>query len=260
VQGIDEGKIKGLWVVATNSAHSWINQHKMDRLLGRLEFLVVQDMFTSTETAQRAHLILPAAGWGEKEGTFINSERRIGHVKKVARAPGKALADFHIFQLVAQAWGCDRQFTRWDSPEAVFQILKEACLGQPCDIMGIIDYAMIDAAGGIQWPWINSADSPVPRERRLFEDGRFYHPDGKARFIFEAPRPLPEAADSEYPLLLLTGRGTSAQWHTGTRTEKSPVLRKLRPDGVYVEINPQDARRFGVAPHPRYECGRDAGS
>ena len=246
VQGIHEGKIKGLWVVATNTAHSWVNQLETDRLLGRLEFLVVQDMFTTTETAQRAHLILPAAGWGEKEGTFINSERRIGHVKKVARAPGKALADFHIFQLLARAWGCGDQFARWDSPERVFQILKEACRGQPCDIGGIADYAMIDGAGGIQWPCADSGSSAIPRERRLFEDGRFFHPDGKARFIFESPRPLPEPRDSEYPLLLLTGRGTSAQWHTGTRTEKSAVLRKLRPEGVYVEINPEDARRFRV--------------
>lgn len=248
VQGIDAGKIKGLWIVATNTAHSWVNQLEMDRLLGRLEFLVVQDMFSNTETARRAHLILPAAGWGEKEGTFINSERRIGHGKKVARAPGKALADFHIFQLLARAWGCGDRFARWDSPESVFQILKEVCSGQPCDIAGIKDYAMIDAAGGIQWPCASPADLPLPRERRLFEDGRFFHPDGKARLIFEAPRPLPEPRDLEYPLLLLTGRGTSAQWHTGTRTEKSAVLRKLRPDGVYVEINPEDARRFGVTP------------
>ena len=78
VQGMVDGKIKGLWVIATNSSHSWINQREFNEIVKKLDFLVVQDMYHTTETAQRAHLILPAAGWGEKTGTFINSERRIG--------------------------------------------------------------------------------------------------------------------------------------------------------------------------------------
>jgi assimilatory nitrate reductase catalytic subunit len=260
VQGIADGKIKGLWVVATNSSHSWISQKEFSPVLDKLEFLVVQDMFSTTETAQRAHLVLPAAGWGEKEGTFINSERRIGHVKKVARAPGQALADFHIFQLLAQAWGCGSLFSSWTSPESVFQILKKLSAGQPCDITGISDYAELDAAGGMQWPVPGdtsvqsskseegSPETGVQTERRLFEDGRFYYPDGKARFIFENPRPMPEPVSPEFPFLLLTGRGSSAQWHTGTRTEKSDVLRKLRPANIYVEVNPADAERLGIQP------------
>jgi assimilatory nitrate reductase catalytic subunit len=233
-------------VVGTNPAHSWISQREFRGLLDQLEFLVVQDMYTTTETAQRGDLVLPAAGWGEKEGTFINSERRIGHVKKVARAPGQALADFHIFQLLAQAWGCREMFERWSSPEAVFQILKELSRGQPCDIAGIKDYAAVDAAGGIQWPF--PKEHEASRERRLFEDGRFFHPDGRARFVFESPRPMPEEPDEMFPFLLLTGRGSSAQWHTGTRTQKSDVLRKLYAEGIYVEINPLDAGRLGIAP------------
>ncbi|MGH7127369.1 MAG: molybdopterin-dependent oxidoreductase, partial [Planctomycetaceae bacterium] len=101
MEGILRGKIKGLWVIGTNPAHSWINQGQARDILGRLEFLVVQDMYSTTETARMAHLLLPAAGWGEKTGTFINSERRIGVVKKVARAPGQALSDFAIFKLIA---------------------------------------------------------------------------------------------------------------------------------------------------------------
>jgi assimilatory nitrate reductase catalytic subunit len=214
--------------------------------LDKLEFLVVQDMFASSETAQRATLVLPAAGWGEKEGTFINSERRLGDVKKVARAPGQALADFHIFQLIARAWGCDELLRRWTSPEAVFQILKEVTRGQPCDITGIQDYANLDAAGGVQWPCPDS--NANAGSARLFEDGRFFHADGKARFVFEPPRPLPEAPDASFPFLLLTGRGSAAQWHTGTRTEKSEVLRKLRSGTCYVEVNPVDAERLGIEP------------
>jgi assimilatory nitrate reductase catalytic subunit len=110
-------------------------------------------MYATTETARRADLVLPAAGWGEKEGTLINSERRIGLVKKIARAPGQALADFHIFKLIAQYWGCVEMFARWSSPEAVFQLMKEFSRGQPCDMTGIEDYRMIDACGGVQWPW-----------------------------------------------------------------------------------------------------------
>ncbi len=248
VESILAGKIRGLWIVATNPAHSWINQVDFHEILGRLDFLVVQDMYASTETAQRAHLVLPAAGWGEKEGTFINSERRIGVVKQVARAPGLALSDFRIFQLVAEAWGCGEMFRRWRDPEAVFRILCELSEGQPCDFSGIRDYAMLERAGGIQWPLPKDAPPPAS-ERRLFEDGRFHHPDGKARLIFEKPRPLPEATCARYPFTLLSGRGSSSQWHTQTRTGKSAVLARLHPREIYLEINPGDARRLGIAPN-----------
>ncbi|HEY8922788.1 MAG TPA: nitrate reductase [Polyangia bacterium] len=250
LEGILRDKIKGLWIIATNPAHSWINQEDLFEVLGRLEFLVVQDMYSTTETAERAHLVLPAAGWGEKEGTFINSERRIGLCKKVARAPGQALADFHIFKLLADAWGCGDLFTEWSSPEAVFQILKRLSKGRPCDISGIDDHAMLDRAGGLQWPFPEGSTPPGEgtfSERRLFEDGRFFTPDGKARLMVEAPRPVPEPTSRSYPLTLLTGRGNSSQWHTNTRTGKSAVLRRLAPRGDYVEMSPADARDRDIA-------------
>lgn len=245
IDGIENGTIRGLWIVATNSAHSWIHQSETRKLLSKLDFLVVQDMYHSTETAALADLVLPAAGWGEKEGTFINSERRIGLLKRVAKAPGQALSDFNIFKIIAQYWGCGAMFERWSSPEATFQLLKELSRDQPCDFSGIADYAALDSCGGIQWPWTDSENTPEV-ERRLFEDGKYFHADGRARFIFEEPRPLPEKPDPAYPFLLLTGRGSSAQWHTQTRTGKSDVLRKLSPPTVYVELNPEDARRLGV--------------
>jgi predicted molibdopterin-dependent oxidoreductase YjgC len=244
VQGIADGKIKGLWIIGTNASHSWINQNAFNNLIKKLNFLVVQDMYHTTETACRADLVLPAAGWGEKEGTFINSERRLGLLKRVARAPGQALSDFNIFKLIAQYWGCGEMFSEWSSPEVVFQILKKLSCGQPCDITGIEDYRMLDECGGVQWPW-NQGGKP-PQERRLFEDGRFFHIDGMAKFVFEAPREVPEPVDDEYPFTLLTGRGTSSQWHTQTRTAKSDVLRKLYPENIYMEINPLDAKRLGI--------------
>jgi anaerobic selenocysteine-containing dehydrogenase len=260
LQGIAEDKIKGLWIIGTNTSHSWINQDSFNALVKQLDFLVVQDLYPTTDTAQRAHLVLPAAGWGEKEGTFINSERRIGLVKKVMRAPGQALSDFNIFKLAAHYWGCAEMFREWSSPEAAFQILKRLARDQPCDITGIRDYRMIDECGGVQWPWPEERgeggeirNAKPASERRLFEDGRFYHADGKAQFIFESPRPVPEPVDAAYPLVLLTGRGSSAQWHTQTRTAKSDVLRRLYPDNIYVEINPRDAQRFRLKPNQQVE-------
>ncbi|MBV8586949.1 MAG: nitrate reductase, partial [Verrucomicrobia bacterium] len=254
LDAIEDGKIKALWVVATNGAHSWIEQGRFRDLLGRLEFLVVQDLYPTTETARLADLYLPAAGWGEKDGTFINSERRIGLTRRVAAAPGESRSDFAIFQAIAQRWGCDEMFERWNSPEAVFEILKEVSAGQPCDITGIEGYQMLAAAGGIQWPWRldeSGGNGLPPRYRRLFTDGRFYTTDGKAKFVFESPRPVPERPDANYPFWLITGRGTSAQWHTNTRTGKSAILRQLYPAECYIEIHPEDAAKLGIGARQR---------
>ena len=246
MEGILKGRIRGLWVIATNTAHSWINQADAHDILERLDFLVVQDMYHTTETAAFADLVLPAAGWGEKEGVFINSERRLGVIKQVAKAPGQALSDFRIFRLIAEAWGCGDLFRRWESPEAVFRLLRACSAGMPCDFTGIDGYRMLDDKRGIQWPLPPGDSVEAGSERRLFEDGRFYTDDGRARFVFEAPRPLPEPTSPAYPFTLLTGRGTSSQWHTQTRTGKSQVLRKLHPNVPYVELSPKDAAALGL--------------
>jgi assimilatory nitrate reductase catalytic subunit len=265
IEGIHRGTIRGLWVIATNTAHSWINQTDARELLDKLDFLVVQDLYGTTETAQQADLVLPAAGWGEKEGTFINSERRIGTIKRVKRAPGQALADFFIFKLIAEEWGCADLFEQWRTPEDVFGILGRLSKGQPCDISGLSGYDEIDRLGGVQWPYpegytlppagTSGADGAGERgdsghaERRLFADGSFYTPDGRARLVVEDPVPPRDRPNDRYPFVLLTGRGSSSQWHTQTRTAKSAVLRSLYPEGAYVEINPADAEALGIAPH-----------
>ena len=274
LDAVDTGEIRALWIIATNTAHSWINSGKLARLRDKLDFLVVQDMYATTETAQQADLVLPAAGWGEKEGVFINSERRLGVARKVARAPGQALSDFAIFKLVAGAWGCGEMFAGWSSPADAFRIMQVLSRGRPCDFSGIRDYDHIESAGGIQWPYTAaddaaaiddlrftiddlknqpttaSSDSEIinhksnivnPRERRLFADGKFFTADGRAKFLFDEPVPMPELPDTDYPFLLNTGRGSSAQWHTGSRTDKSAVLRKLAPNVPWIELNPIDA-------------------
>jgi len=249
LEGVKAGRIKGLWVIATNPAHSWIGRQEFSSVLAELDFLVVQDMYHSTETARLADLVLPAAGWGEKEGTLINSERRFGVVKKVSRAPGRALTDFNIIRLLATTWGCCEMFRRWKTPSDVFQIMKELSAEQPCDFGGIEDFDHIDREGGIQWP-LPKGQSPE-KERRLFHEGAFYTPDARARFLYESPAADPEPPGGEYPLRLLTGRGSSAQWHTQTRTGKSGVLRNLSPAYNYLEIHPLDALKYGI------ESGRE---
>src|ERR1700737_691637 len=112
---------------------------------------------------------------------------------------------------------------------------------------GITGYHMIDEAGGIQWPFPQGSTLSPGGERRLFEDGRFCHPDGRALFLFAEPRAAAEAPSPEFPLILLTGRGSSSQWHTQTRTAKSAVLRSLGEPEAYLEISPEDAAARGLA-------------
>ena len=250
LEAVERGEIKGLWMIATNGAHSWINQKRFQKMREQLDFFVVQDMYGTTESAQIADLVLPAAGWGEKDGVFINSERRIGRTRKVRKAPGQALSDFNIFRLVVHTWGCADLFAKWDSPEAVFRILSRLSKGRPCDFSGISGYQQLDEQGGIQWPYPEGSVD-LEKQRRLFEEGQFFHPDGRARFLFEAPRPMPEGPDQDYPFILLTGRGTSSQWHTQSRTGKSDVLRKLYPKNPYVEINPEDAAELKIRPNSK---------
>ena len=245
LEGVVSGTIRGLWIIATNTAHSWINSTFGHDVLDRLDFLVVQDMYRSTATAERAHLVLPAAGWGEKEGTFINSERRIGRVQRVADAPGEARTDFEIFRLLADAWGCDDLVAEWTGPEAAFGILRRLSAGRPFDFSGVDGYEMLERHGGVQWP-CPTPDAATVQERRLFEDGRFFTPSGRARFVRGDPRPPEEALTGRHPLILLTGRGSSAEWHTGTRTSKSAILRSLSPQQLYVQVAPDDADARGI--------------
>ena len=163
IDAVERGEIKGLWMIATNTAHSWINQSRFRKIREKLDFLVVQDMYGSTESAQIADLVLPAAGWGEKDGVFINSERRIGLTRKVRKAPGQALSDFNIFRLIAHHWGCSDLFKEWTSPEAAFSILRRVSEGMPCDISGIEGYDHLDRVGGIQWPWPAALQAKVDR-------------------------------------------------------------------------------------------------
>ena len=253
IDAIDRGEIKGLWIIATNPNHSWIAQNKFAEVRKKLDYLVVQDIYKTTETAQMADLVLPVAGWGEKDGTFINSERRFGTIRQVKEAPGQALTDFRIVHALADRWGGCDFLKKWPTPGDAFQALKALSKDQPCDITGIKDHDHIEQAGGIQWPYPDGsvALQAAPtvdkdNERRLFADGKFYTPSGKAKLLFDKPSPLAEPTCEDFPFILLTGRGTSSQWHTQSRTGKSKILRKLYPEDCYLEIHPDDAKELGI--------------
>jgi predicted molibdopterin-dependent oxidoreductase YjgC len=168
-------------------------------------------------------------------------------VRAVAEPPGEAKPDFEIFRLLAEAWGCGDLVQEWASPEDGFAVLQRLSAGRPFDITGIRDYDHLAERGGIQWP-CPTAEAATTAERRLFADGRFFTPTGRARFAGADPRPPEEQLTARHPLVLLTGRGSSAQWHTGTRTSKSPMLRSLSPQHLLVQISPTDAEARGIAP------------
>ena len=172
-------------------------------------------------------------------------------IKRCARAPGQALADFYIFKLIAEAWGCGELFRRWTSPERPFRILKRAVARPALRYHRHRRLSMLERLGGIQWPLPEAASGrSTSASGGCSTDGRFFHADGKARFLFEEPRPVPEVASRRYPLTLLTGRGSSSQWHTQTRTEQ---VRRAAPDctrrRAYVEISPS-GRRSSSASRP----------
>jgi assimilatory nitrate reductase catalytic subunit len=245
IDKVKAGEIKGLWIIATNPFHSWINKHDFVEAMKNLEFLVVQELYPNTETAVYADLYLPAAASGEKSGVFINSERRLGIVQKAIDPPGEAKSDFDIFRGIAEAWGCADMFREWTDPEAVFRILQRTTKGRPCDITGIKGYKMIIENNGIQWPYPEGCTDNSSR-RILFEDGKFFTPDGRACLLFEDFAELPEKLDKEFDTILLTGRGSVFQFHTQTRTGKVPFLNSKSEKTNYVMLSKEDALRIGV--------------
>ena len=241
-------EIRALWIIGTNPIVSFPNLHVLEQALESLDFLVVQDGFHPTPTTVRADLVLPAAIWGEKEGTYTNSERRVSKVNRAVEPPGHARADFDIFLAVAEALGCRGElFPGWTAPRDAFEEWKQVSKGRLCDYSGM-SYEAIERAGGLQWPC--PADA-APGARRLYADGVFQTPDGKARLIPTSWEPFPEQPRRGYPLILNTGR-TVEHWHTRTKTGRVPILQWLSPS-AWVEINPRDARQLGVKASDRVD-------
>ena len=213
------GDIKALWIACTNPAQSMPDQNLIHEALATAEFVVLQEAYADTETAPYADLLLPAASWGECEGTLTNSERRISHVRAAISPPGEARPDCQV--VVEFAWRLGEKLSRdgkklfpYTCPEDVFNEHREATRGRDLDITGL-SYAMLDSAPQ-QWPLPQGARSG---KSRLYEDGVFPTASGRAQFYNAPYRPVAEVIDARYPLHLNTGR-LRDQWHGMSRTGK----------------------------------------
>jgi assimilatory nitrate reductase catalytic subunit len=244
VNAVMSGTIKGLWIIATNPVVSFPNRDVLEQALARLDLLVVQDGFENPTTAL-ADVVLPSAIWGEKEGTYTNSERRVSRVRAGVAPPGDARSDFDIVLAVADRWGCrDELFGGWTSPRDAFEEWRRVSAGRPCDYSGIT-WERIDEAGGVQWPCpADDPSVPLGGTARLYTDGRFHRPGGRAAVRAVEPEPIRDRTGPSYPLLLNTGR-TVEHWHTRTKTGRVPILEGLAPE-AWVEVHPDDAASLGV--------------
>lgn len=239
---VRDGRIKALWIACTNPAQSLPNQTRVREALAACPFVIVQEAFATSETCQFADLLLPAASWGEKEGTVTNSERRVSHVRRAIPAIGEARADWDI--------ACDfaRRLERrlrpgaaslfgFDSADALFDEYKQLTGGRDLDLSGI-DYALLDRQGPQQWPFPAGSLQGAPR---LYGNGIFPTADGRARLIAEPYRAPREKRDARFPLILNTGR-LRDQWHGMTRTGTAPQLFGHVEEAV-VSLHPDELRR-----------------
>lgn len=267
----EQGSIDLLWISATNPAVSLPDLARIRRILAREDLMVVaQDLFR-TETTELADVVLPAAGWGEKTGTFTNVDRTVHLSEQAVDPPGEARSDLSIFLDFARRMDFrDRDgapLVKWSDPEGAFEAWKACSRGRPCDYSGL-SYDRLRGPSGLQWPC--TPEAPDGTER-LYTDGVFNtdsdytetyghdlatgaayderdhrakHPAGRAFLQTAAYLPGPEQPDDEYPLLLTTGR-TVYHFHTRTKTGRAPELNAAAPD-VWVEISESDAATLGI--------------
>ncbi|HYM35417.1 MAG TPA: molybdopterin dinucleotide binding domain-containing protein, partial [Steroidobacteraceae bacterium] len=242
---IHERRVKAVWIMATNPVVSLPDADKVREALQRCELVVVSDCVARSDTTAHAHVLLPATGWAEKDGTVTNSERRISRQRAFLPAAGDAKPDWWIVSQVARRMGFKREFA-YENARDVF--VEHAALSahenngkRAFDIGNVatINVQQYDALGPFQWPSAKNEN-----HERLFADGRFYYADGKARFIATTPRKPMNAPDDEFPFALNTGR-IRDQWHTMTRTGKAARLSAHLPE-PYVDMHPQDVLLCGV--------------
>lgn len=231
------GDIKAIWIAATNPAASMPNLNVVQEGLRRAELVIVQDIYHPTETTQYAHVLLPAAQWGEKVGTMTNSERLVTRSVQLVRPPGVAKPDWWVFARIARAMG----FHGFDfqNADAVWDEYRLVTKGTLCDQWGMTNQRL--RQGPLQWPCPHEKHPGTPRR---YTDWKFPTPSGKAKFWCRPHQPPAETTDEEFPLALTTGR-IASQWHTRTRTGKIPELVRHAPE-PFVEMHPQDAERLGI--------------
>ncbi|WP_338040232.1 molybdopterin oxidoreductase family protein [Methylocucumis oryzae] len=245
-----DGSVKAVWIMGTNPVVSLPNADKVKQALKHCPFVVVSDCIAQTDTTALAHVLLPAQGWSEKNGTVTNSERRISRQRSLFKPAGQAKPDWWIMAQVAQRMGYKDAFN-YQSAAQIFR--EHAALSgfennreqglRDFDISGLatlndVDY---DALTPMQWP-IN-ADNPTGKAR-FFADGGYYTASGKAQFIAIKPTAPIHSPSNDYPLILNTGR-IRDQWHTMTRTALAAKLNQHKPE-PFVEVHPNDGQRYGL--------------
>ncbi len=267
----EQGSIELLWISATNPAVSLPELPRIRSILEKDDlFVVVQDIFL-TETAQYADVVLPAATWGEKLGTFTNADRTVHLSEKAVEPPGEARSDLEIFLDYARRMDFrdkdGEPLIKWDDPESCFEAWKECSRGRPCDYTGIT-YDRLRGGSGIQWP---CNDEHPDGTERLYADGDFntgtdycetygrdlltgaestetehraLAPAGRAFLLATEYLPPHEEPRDEYPFRYTTGR-TIYHFHTRTKTARAPQLQSASPD-VWIEMHPSDAEDLGV--------------
>lgn len=260
---IETGEIKGLWLIATNPMTSMPNQPRIRKAMENLEFLVVQDVYEDVETNQYSHVYLPAAVWAEKEGCHTNTERRVNLTRNALPAYADSRPDFWIFNEMAKRFEDRNKILFPETPEGAFEEMKELSkgAGRTLDISGM-SYKKIEAARGIQWPYseaqaledearIGKVEEFNLQHRqdflgnpRLYTDGVFQTPDGRANLIPVRFVNNNECPDDEYPFWLNSGRVVE-HFHTRTRTGKIGNCNKFSPT-PYMEMNPDAAEVLGV--------------
>ena len=256
-QAVESGKIKAIWIMATNPVVSLPDADQVKRALDKCEFVVVSDICQDTDTTQYADVLLPALGWGEKDGTVTNSERRISRQHAFLDAPGEAKADWWAIAQVAKQMGF-RGFDFHNSHE-IFKEHAELSAYQNVEISQHLETPYFryfnlqglsnltaqeyDKLEPVQWP-VWDKQQPVKSVARLFAQGQFSHADGKAKFIATTAIDPVNQVSSEYPLILNTGR-IRDQWHTMSRTGLSANLSTHRAE-PYCEIHPNDALKYGI--------------
>lgn len=246
-QAMGEGRIKAVWIMATNPVVSMPDADAVRAALGRCDLVVVSDIVAETDTIAHAHIRLPALGWGEKDGTVTNSERCISRQRAVLDAPGEARPDWWMVCEVARRMGAHQGF-ELESPAAIFR--EHAALSafendgrRAFDIGGLacLSDSEYEALEPIQWPVPTVGHPGTPR---LFSDGRYFTPSGRARMVAVCPRSPESEPSSLHPYRLNTGR-LRDQWHTMTRTARAPRLLAHR-DEPFVEVSPVDAQQQGL--------------
>ena len=232
------GRVKALWFIATNPVVSFPNVKLLTTALRTAEFVVVQDGFYPTPTMEFADLVLPAAIWGEKEGTYTNSERRVSKVNRFVVPPGEARADFDIFLALAERLGVrERLYPGWSTTHDAWLEWQRISAGRMCDYSDFT-WQQLEEQGGAQW----GGES-------LYVNGIFPRENGRAMLHCVPCLPFVEQPNAEYDLILNTGR-TVEHWHTRTKTGAIPLLDAMVPN-AWLEMNPLDAQRLSLRQHDR---------